>query len=325
MSARCCSAFIAWMCLSSLVVGAEPPLLQPPQPLPRTDSENSNLLSATEHLRAAAEQMEAAGLREEAANLRAASEHLNQRARQEIAALEQHVAALQQKSQHLQQLIGRPTRVVCRCRLLELPTNAAAEFDTAVERVWGPGIRSRVVAPGIAVCQNAEEVLQRLRDAGKVTVVAESQVVTALGQSATAQTGGEFPILTAAGVDIPAVDHRWFGFRCTVLPQFLDARRIRLDVQAEIVDRDYDRSVRSNGLVVPGLTTVRVRSKVELNLGQTVVFRFGPTETTELEDAPALGLETVLCRLIAKSVTPAVAKTVRMVTVTPLAASSTSN
>jgi pilus assembly protein CpaC len=325
MSTRCWGTFAAWLCVVGLSFGAESPALRPPQPFPQTELGKSDPLSATEHLRAAAEQMEAAGLREEAANLRAASERLNQRAQQEITALEQHVTTLQQKSQQLQQLIGRPTRVVCRCRLLELPTKAAAEFDTAVERVWGSAIGPRETAPGISVCRNAEEVLQRLRDAGKVTVVAESQVVTLLGQSATAETGGEFPILTAAGGDVPAVRHPWFGFRCAVLPQFLDARRIRLDVRPEIVERDYDHSVQSNGLVVPGLTTVRVCGKVEMNLGQTVVVRFGPTETTELEDAADLGLETVLCRLIAKSVTPATGRTVRVVTVTPLAASSTSN
>jgi hypothetical protein len=325
MSPRCCGTFAAWLCVVGLSFGAEPLVVRPPQPLPQAELGKSDPLSATEHLRAAAEQMEAAGLGEEAANLRAASERLNQRAQQEITTLEQHVATLQQKSQQLQQLIGRPTRVVCRCRLLELPTKAAAEFDAAVERVWGPAIGPREAAPGISVCRNAEEVLQRLRDAGKVTVVAESQVVTALGHSATAETGGEFPIVTAAGGDIPAVHHPWFGFRCAVLPEFLDARRIRLDVRPEIVDRDYDHSVLSNGLVVPGLTTVRVCAKVEMNLGQTVVIRFGPTETTEFEDPPALGLKTVVYRLIAKSVTPAAAKTVRVVTVTPLAASSTSN
>jgi Flp pilus assembly secretin CpaC len=287
--------------------------------------ENSSRLSATEHLRAAAEQMEAAGLREEAANLRAASERLNQRAQQEITTLEQQAATLQQKSQQLQQLIGRPARVFCRCRLLELPAKAATEFDAAVERVWGPAIGPRETAPGISVCRNAEEVLQRLRDAGKVTVVAESQIVTALGQSATTSTGGEFPILTAAGGDTPAVHHPWFGFRCTVLPQFLDAGRIRLDLRPEIVDRDYDRAVLSNGLVVPGLTTVRACTKVEMSLGQTVVVRFAPTETTELEDPLALGLETVLCRVIAKSVMPPTAHTVRVVTVTPVAASSAPN
>lgn len=325
MSARCGGTFAAWLCLASLSVGAEPPALRPPRPLPQTELGKSDPLSATEHLRAAAEQMEAAGLREEAANLRAASEQLNQRAQQEITAVEQHVATLEQKSQQLQRLIGRPTRVVCRCRLLELPTKAAAEFDAAVERVWGPAIGPRETAPGISVCRNAEEVLQRLRDAGKVTVVAESQVVTALGQSATAETGGEFPILTAAGGTVPAVDHCWFGFRCAVLPQFLNPGRIRLDVRPEIVDRDYSHSVELNGLPVPGLTTVRACTKVEMHLGETVVVRFGPTQTTEFEDPPALGLEAVLCRVIAKSVTPPTGHTVRVVTVTPLAASSTSN
>ncbi len=325
MSARCCGALLAWLCALSLSFGADAPRPLPPEPIPRTDSTSSTPLSATEHLRAAAEQMEAAGLREEAANLRAASERLDQRAQQEIAALEQHVATLQQKSQQLQCLIGRPTRVMCRCRLLELPASAAAEFDTAVGRVWGPAIGSREVVSGISVCRNAEEVLQRLRDAGQVTVVAETQIATALGHSATAATGGEFPILIPTGGAAPAVDYRRFGFHCFVLPQFVDARRIRLDVRPEIIDRDYSRSVELNGVPVPGLTTVAACSKVELNLGETVIFRFGPTDPTRMEDAPALNLEAVVCRLIAKSVTPPVANTVRVVTVTPLAANATSN
>ena len=120
----------------------------------------------------------------------------------------------------------------------------------------------------IAKSQLTARVGRAASASGKVTVLAESQVVTALGHSATAETGGEFPILTAAGGDVPAVHHPWFGFRCTVLPQFLDAGRIRLDARPEIVDRDYDRSVLSNGLVVPGLTTVRVCTKVEMNLGK---------------------------------------------------------
>jgi len=271
MSARCNGFFALLLCLATVSLGAEPKVPRPPQMLPKSAHEKSRKLSALDHLRVATQQLEAAGLAEEALKWRKALDKLNRRVIRERAELTRQIAELQKRSEQLRRLTGRPDKILCRCSFLELPTKAAAEFEAAAEPVRSStGPRNRT-ALAVSVYKNAVEAIGRLKKSGRVTILAEPQIVTAPGRSATAMSGGRFPVLIPVGGDRTSVEWRWFGVRCKVVPRLLDTGRLRLQFVPEIARRDFKHSVKVNGLAIPGLTTRRINTEVEMNLGETLV------------------------------------------------------
>ncbi len=271
MSARCSSVFALSLYLATVSLGAEPQERGPSQMLPQSAHEKSRKLSALDHLRVAAEQLEAAGLAEEAVKLREVSDQLNRRVARERAELSRQISAFQKQSQQLRQLTGRPDEILCRCFFVELSSEAAAEFAAAAEAVSSStGPRNRTV-PGVSVYKNAEEVIQRLKKSGRVTILASPHIVTAPGRVATSKIGGEFPILVPQGGDQTSVEWKGFGVKCKVVPRLLDTGRIQLEFVPEIAHLDFKNSVKLNGNTIPGLSTRRANTQAEMNLGETLV------------------------------------------------------
>lgn len=274
MLARYTSFFALLLSLVTISLGAEPEECPEPQRLPQTATDKSGSLSVLDHLRMATEQLKAAGLTEEAVKLREVSDQLNQRIIQERAALSRQVTELQKQSEQLRRLTGRPDKILCRCCFLELSSKAAAEFAATAEPVRSTTDPQKRTDPTVSVFKNAEAAIQQLKKSGRVTVVhASPQIVTALGQSATFKSGGEFPILIPAGANRTSVEWKRFGVFCKVVPRLLDNGKIQLQFSPEISHRDYSNSVKINGLTVPGLTVRHVNTKAEMNLGETLVVR----------------------------------------------------
>jgi Flp pilus assembly secretin CpaC len=333
MSSRCCGVLAGWLLLVGLCRGGEPQVLPGPPLSPHATAEQCRQVSAVEHLQLAADQLETAGLAEQAANLRLIGKQFSEDALQSIRDLEQEAALLRRKSQRLQQLIGRPNEVTCVCRFLELSAKAAAELKAdagLVDRSTESG-KSAVPSAaagknGVSVCKNGEAVLERMRAAGKVTILMESRIVVTPGQAAAATTGGELPILVATAGERPAVDYRRFGLRCDVNLQFLDSGKCNLDVTPEIVERDYSHAVEVNGETIPGLSTRRVRARSEVNLGDMLVVCFGTPQDYETEELASPAALQAALHLFGEQLVGAQkccgthgSNTVTFVTVTPLA------
>ena len=322
MSARCNSFFALSLYLATVSLGAEPQVRRPPQMLPQSAHEKSRNLSALDHLRVATEQLEAAGLAEEAVKLREVSGQLNRRVIRERAELSRQVTELQKQSEQLRRLTGRPDKILCRCCFLELSSKAAAEFEAAAELVSSStGPRNRT-APAVSVYKNAEEAIQRLKKSGRVTILAKPQIVTAPGRPATAMSGGEFPILIPVGGDRTSVEWRWFGVRCKVVPRLLDTGRLRLEFVPEIARRDFKDSVKVNGLAIPALTTRRVNTEVEMNLGETLVVSVVSNPGSQGGASLHPYLQTVVRWLNAELDTAPPENTVTLFMVTPVAVDS---
>ncbi|QDT43645.1 outer membrane porin HofQ [Gimesia alba] len=300
--------FALSLCFATISFGAEPKECRPPQRLPQSAPEKSGNLSALDHLRIVWEQLEAAGLAEEAKKLRELSDQLNQRILRKRAELSRQMTALQQQSEQLRQLMGTPDKILCRCCILELSSEAAAEFAAAAEPVRSPTDLQKRTDSTVSVFKNAEEVIQQLKNSGKVSVVhASPHIVTALGQPATFKSGGEFPILIPAGADQTSVEWRPFGVFCKVEPRLLDTGKIQLLFSPEISHQDFTNAVKVNGLTVPGLTVRRVNTQAEMNLGETLVVR----------TVSSTGRQSKVVN--AKSESPPEKKTVTLFMVTPVA------
>jgi Flp pilus assembly secretin CpaC len=233
-------------------------------------------LTALDHVRKAAQQLEAAGLSEEAAHLRGISKTLSQRAEKELAELTRQIAKLEKRSRELRQLTGRVDRILCRCQFVEMSKSTLAEFEAAAKAAATFEGDQRRNSPSSSVYTNsvytnAEEVIRRLQQEGKVKIVARPQLITTPGQPANVRSGGEFPILIPTSAGQTSIEWREFGMRCEVVPHMLNSGRIRLQFTPELSHRDFQNAVQVNGVTVPGITSRRVNTQVEMSLGETLV------------------------------------------------------
>lgn len=122
-------------------------------------------------------------------------------------------------------------------------------------------------------------------------VLAEPRLVTTSGRPAALLSGGEFPILVPQGLGTATIQWREFGVRMEAVPIVLGNGRLRLDIAPEVSERDFSNSVEVNGFVVPGLTTRRVNTQVEMRFGDTLMIGglISQRKTSTKSGLPVLG------------------------------------
>ena len=106
-------------------------------------------------------------------------------------------------------------------------------------------------------------------------MLAEPNLLAINGKQASFVAGGEFPFpMVQGGVGDRRGDAscwREYGIRLNFLPDVTPRGTIRLQVAPEVSALDYTNAVTIEGVTVPGLTTRRVQTEVELESGQTFV------------------------------------------------------
>ena len=102
-------------------------------------------------------------------------------------------------------------------------------------------------------------------------VLAEPTLVTTSGRPASLISGGEFPVLVPGAVGSVSIAYKPFGVQMEAIPTVLGNGRLRLDIAPEVSERDFTSAVTSNGFTVPGITTRRVNTQVEMNFGETIM------------------------------------------------------
>jgi pilus assembly protein CpaC len=113
--------------------------------------------------------------------------------------------------------------------------------------------------------------LEALKEERLLKILAEPNLVTVNGRQANFINGGEFPIPVPQSLGTVTIQWREFGVKLSFVPYVLGAGRLRLDVQPEVSDQDPSTAVTLNGTTVPGLSTRKVETQVEMNFGQTLV------------------------------------------------------
>jgi pilus assembly protein CpaC len=140
-----------------------------------------------------------------------------------------------------------------------------------------------------------EYFIQALRQNNLLRLLAEPNLVAISGQEASFLAGGEYPIpVTQGGGDggvAITIEYREFGVRLRFVPVVLGDGRIRLKVAPEVSDLDFTTAVRINGFVVPGLTSRKMETSVELGEGQTLAIAglLNNTVTSSKDVTPLLG------------------------------------
>ncbi len=157
-----------------------------------------------------------------------------------------------------------------------------------------------------------------LRNESLLKILAEPRLVTTSGRPATILSGGEFPILVPQSLGTVSIEWREFGVRMEAVPVVLGNGRLRLDVAPEVSERDFSNAVTVNGMVVPGITTRRVNTQVEMRFGETLMIGglISTRKASESTKLPFLG-ELPLVGAAFRTVSHSQSETELLILVTP--------
>jgi len=146
--------------------------------------------------------------------------------------------------------------------------------------------------------------LQALEQIGLVRTVAEPTLTSVSGESASFQSGGEFPVLSGAGALDPTTgvitnsfEFKEFGVSVGFTPVVLDEGRISLNLETGISELTTVGSFETVSGNIPGLRTRRANSVVEVPAGSSIVIagliqeeaRTAANGTPGAKDLPGLG------------------------------------
>lgn len=142
-----------------------------------------------------------------------------------------------------------------------------------------------------------DTVIDALETEGLVTVLAEPNLTSLSGETASFLVGGEFPFPVAQGDDTVSVEFKPFGIILDFTPFVLSEHLINLRVRPEVSSLASTGTTSIGGLSVPGLSTRRAETTVELASGQSFAIagllqnntQQDITKTPFLGDIPILG------------------------------------
>jgi pilus assembly protein CpaC len=150
---------------------------------------------------------------------------------------------------------------------------------------------------------NLGTVIQDLASRNILQVLAEPNLLTLSGKAASFLAGGEFPFPTiqggGSGVGQITIQFKEFGVRLNFLPTVTPRGTIRLTVTPEVSSLDYANGLSVSGFTVPGLSTRRVQTEIELDNGQSFVIAglLNNQVTDQLSKMPGLSNVPLLGKL----------------------------
>ncbi len=136
--------------------------------------------------------------------------------------------------------------------------------------------------------------LSALRNNGLMRILAEPNLIAISGQEASFLAGGEFPVPVpqpGSGGNTVTIEYREFGVRLNMTPVVLGDGLIRMKVAPEVSQLDFSTGTQVGGVTVPGLTTRKVNTTIELGEGQTFAIAglFQNNVTANRSVTPLLG------------------------------------
>ncbi len=106
---------------------------------------------------------------------------------------------------------------------------------------------------------------------GQVSTLANPNLTALSGETGTFLAGGEVPVPIAQALGTVTVEYKQYGVSLAYTPTVLSDGRISLRVRPEVSQLDYSNAVTLNNTRVPGLTTRRTETTVELGSGQSMM------------------------------------------------------
>lgn len=142
---------------------------------------------------------------------------------------------------------------------------------------------------------NLAGMIKALKGKRMLEILAEPNVLTSNGKTASFLSGGEFPFPTlqggGGGLGAVTIQFREFGIRINFTPQVTPRGTIRLQVSPEVSSLDYANALTFQGFTIPGIASRKVTTEIELEPGQSfAIAGLLDNRTTEaLAKIPGLG------------------------------------
>ena len=111
--------------------------------------------------------------------------------------------------------------------------------------------------------------IDALKSDGLIKVLAEPTLIALSGQRADFLAGGEYPVPVPQGLGTVAIEYKTFGVGLSFTPTVLADNKINIRVAPEVSELDFSNAVQFSGFVVPGLSTRKAQTVVELADGQS--------------------------------------------------------
>lgn len=111
--------------------------------------------------------------------------------------------------------------------------------------------------------------IEALEEKGIIRTLAEPNLVSMSGETASFLAGGEFPIPVPADDGQIGIEFRQFGVGLAFTPTVLDDGIINLKVAPEVSQLDNANAIRINGTEVPALRVRRANTTIELRNSQS--------------------------------------------------------
>ena len=131
---------------------------------------------------------------------------------------------------------------------------------------------------------------------GLVTTLATPNLTALSGETASFLAGGEFPVPISQDLGTISVQYKQYGVSLAFTPVVLADGRISMRVRPEVSELSAEGTVRLNGFDIPGITTRRAETTVELGSGQSFMIAglMRNAQTNSIDRAPGLGNVPVL-------------------------------
>jgi pilus assembly protein CpaC len=137
-------------------------------------------------------------------------------------------------------------------------------------------------------------VVKALQSKGLFQSLAEPNLIALNGKEASFLAGGEYPypvVQSGGGNNAVTIMFKEFGVRLSFTPTVLTGDLINLKVKPEVSSLDFGNGVNISGFRVPGLSTRRTETEVELQDGQTFAIAglMNNTVSSTMSKIPGIG------------------------------------
>jgi pilus assembly protein CpaC len=126
---------------------------------------------------------------------------------------------------------------------------------------------------------------------GQVTTLANPNLTALSGETGSFLAGGELPIPIAQGFGTVSVEFKQYGISLGYTPTVMADGRISLHVKPEVSQLDYSNAVTLSGTRIPGLTSRKAETTIELGSGESMMIAglLQNTRNNSVDKTPFLG------------------------------------
>lgn len=138
---------------------------------------------------------------------------------------------------------------------------------------------------------NVDLILDALQSNGVLEILAEPNITTVTGRSASFLAGGEIPVPVPVTSDMVGIEYKSYGVSLEFTPTLLPNNRISLQVKPEVSTLAGTGIVEIAGVRVPEFRVRRADTQVEVASGQTFAIAglFQRDSSTDADQMPLLG------------------------------------